>query len=253
MRELVFELEHGPKINPIMEIFNEYPELSSSLIDGIVNDNTVWRIERVIGPTEGLDTVTECLKNYPENTESDNLIPSRITGINILESTETRRDLYIRFESIQEGRSVHKLAAKYLGSNIIFEIERRENSQYWRIMYQSEENVGLLYDALHGLLQPEISLHFDHVGAAKGWQTTPFSGIDMSAKQRTALISAVEHGYYESPREISLQDLSDNLGWPRSTLSYRLRQAEAELAEAFAGITKPCPEDVLSFLEQVDE
>ncbi|ELY85169.1 bacterio-opsin activator HTH domain-containing protein [Natrialba taiwanensis DSM 12281] len=47
--------------------------------------------------------------------------------------------------------------------------------------------------------------------------------------------AAVEYGYYETPRQIDLSELADRLDVPRSTLSYRLRRAEATLASTFVG------------------
>jgi len=44
--------------------------------------------------------------------------------------------------------------------------------------------------------------------------------------------AAVEHGYYESPREVDVGELADHLDVPRSTLTYRLRRAEERLAKA---------------------
>lgn len=55
----------------------------------------------------------------------------------------------------------------------------------------------------------------------------------LSVDQREALHTAVTHGYYETPRQVDLSALADYLDIPRSTLSYRLRRAEAELAKQF--------------------
>jgi len=52
-----------------------------------------------------------------------------------------------------------------------------------------------------------------------------------SLPNRRPLRAAVEHGYYESPREIDAGDLADHLDIPRSTLTYRLRRAEEHLAK----------------------
>ncbi|TKX76629.1 transcriptional regulator, partial [Halorubrum sp. SD626R] len=58
-------------------------------------------------------------------------------------------------------------------------------------------------------------------------------GSDLSPEQEAALRAAVEHGYYETPRETDVGDLADHLGVPRSTLTYRLRRAEEQLAKRF--------------------
>nr|WP_231753940.1 helix-turn-helix domain-containing protein [Natronomonas sp. CBA1123] len=47
------------------------------------------------------------------------------------------------------------------------------------------------------------------------------------------MAAAVEAGYYETPREIETYELAEQLGIPGSTLSYRLRRAEAWLAKRY--------------------
>jgi len=47
------------------------------------------------------------------------------------------------------------------------------------------------------------------------------------------LEAAVERGYYSRPREVTVSDLSDELGVPRSTVQYRLRSAEDLVVSQF--------------------
>jgi predicted DNA binding protein len=59
--------------------------------------------------------------------------------------------------------------------------------------------------------------------------------IDLShltTKQREAAILAVSEGYYESPRETTLDHLATKLGISNSALSQRLNAVEAKLATA---------------------
>ena len=58
---------------------------------------------------------------------------------------------------------------------------------------------------------------------------------EMAPEQEAALRAAVEHGYYESPREIDVGELAEHLDVPRSTLTYRLRRAEQRLAKQYVG------------------
>jgi predicted DNA binding protein len=64
--------------------------------------------------------------------------------------------------------------------------------------------------------------------SARGSDGTP-SGLPPA--QEAALQAAVEHGYYESPREVDVGELAEHLDVPRSTLTYRLRRAEEHLAK----------------------
>ncbi|MEZ3118023.1 helix-turn-helix domain-containing protein [Halobaculum sp. MBLA0147] len=66
-----------------------------------------------------------------------------------------------------------------------------------------------------------------------GWHTDLLGGGSLPDEQREALELAVERGYFEEPRAVSIEDLATELGVPRSTASYRLRRATAALAEGF--------------------
>ena len=51
--------------------------------------------------------------------------------------------------------------------------------------------------------------------------------------------AAIEHGYYQTPREIETYELAEKLNLPGSTLAYRLRRAEAQLAETYVSDHSP--------------
>ena len=74
-----------------------------------------------------------------------------------------------------------------------------------------------------------------HVTAEQLWRVDHATGSPdaLSAEQEAALRAAVEHGYYETPRTVDVSELADHLDVPRSTLTYRLRRAEAHLAERY--------------------
>jgi predicted DNA binding protein len=59
------------------------------------------------------------------------------------------------------------------------------------------------------------------------------SGGPLTERQAEVLEAAVEHGYYESPRGIELNELAEVLGVRKSTLSVTLRRAEGRLARRF--------------------
>ena len=88
----------------------------------------------------------------------------------------------------------------------------------------------MLYDEIAARLRDGLSFHMGHLRDADGWQRDSLTSVTMPAEQRAALNAAVEGGYYETPRETTLDDLAASLDIPRSTLSYRLRQAESKLA-----------------------
>lgn len=70
----------------------------------------------------------------------------------------------------------------------------------------------------------------------EGDETEATTEIDVSAittKQRRALETALEAGYYDSPRGADLSDLAEELGISRSAVSQRLNAAETKLVRAF--------------------
>lgn len=65
-----------------------------------------------------------------------------------------------------------------------------------------------------------------------GWRREAMDRVSLTEKQREAVTTAVEMGYYETPRTASLGDLSDRLGVSRSALSQRLNAVETKLVTA---------------------
>lgn len=55
------------------------------------------------------------------------------------------------------------------------------------------------------------------------------AGPDLSRRQREVLERAVEFGYYELPRRISIEELASHMGLSRSTVSEHLQRGEAVL------------------------
>jgi predicted DNA binding protein len=93
--------------------------------------------------------------------------------------------------------------------------------------------VGELYDALQSGLRDGLTLSLRHLGEPTHWCDEAVCAADLSYEQRHALEAAVAHGYYETPREMSAEELATELEIPRSTLQYRLRRAESWLARGF--------------------
>tara|TARA_Y100000310_G_C20682421_1_gene816755 strand:+ start:677 stop:1054 length:378 start_codon:yes stop_codon:yes gene_type:complete len=50
--------------------------------------------------------------------------------------------------------------------------------------------------------------------------------------EKHCLKNAIKWGYYDFPRKINLQELSKQLGKPRTTLSYHLRRSESKIMNA---------------------
>jgi len=57
-------------------------------------------------------------------------------------------------------------------------------------------------------------------------------GYELTETQREALVLAYERGYFDSPREASLEEIADELGITQQSLSSRLRRGHRRLIEA---------------------
>lgn len=91
--------------------------------------------------------------------------------------------------------------------------ESREAISEFRTSCQ-ENNIDIEITAVHELL--------------------PVQGdsYDLTGTQREALVLAYESGYFDSPREASLQDLADELGITQQSVSSRLRRGHRRLIAA---------------------
>lgn len=231
MREFTFTIEYERGADPIMDVFIDDPDAIARSLDGFVTENRFWRIERIIGSAETLDRIEQI--RFDDTACGESLTQRDCDASryhDILERDEGALVLYTYLEDIQACESVHTLAGKHLPSGLVFETRRLEHQHSWRVLMRSDMNVGVLYDEIAARLRDGLSFRMGHLRDADGWQRDSLTSVTMPAEQRAALNAAVEGGYYETPRETTLDDLAANLDIPRSTLSYRLRQAESQLA-----------------------
>lgn len=61
----------------------------------------------------------------------------------------------------------------------------------------------------------------------------------LTEKQQEALVTAWECGYFDSPREATLEDVADRLGITRQSLSQRLRRAHRAMVENTLIVSPP--------------
>jgi len=78
----------------------------------------------------------------------------------------------------------------------------------------------------------EMALTFDIREIHQIESTDVRSEFALTEPQIEALMTAYEHGYYDEPREISLEELGSILGISRTAVSGRLKRASSRLIEA---------------------
>lgn len=107
-------------------------------------------------------------------------------------------------------------------------------------------------DVLEAIAEVNGELTIKDVQAADR-RTVPIDVDELTTTQLETLIRAVDLGYYETPREVSLDVLREEFDVSKSAVSQRLRKAESVLARGVVeGIAsapsrerdeKPEPED----------
>jgi len=234
MREFVFEIRYEPDTDEMMDLFIETPEARSTTFLCSMGNAQLWRLDRITGPTSLVEQATALLtgSTYDQLSISDRACGGRHYS-DVLENGSQRSLVYSYFENLVHCDSVPTITNRYITGALLFEIIREGDTERWRILMEDGKKVGMLYDTLGGLLQDGLSFHFDHVSDATGPLLTLFDSVSIRPEQSRVLELAAEEGYYETPRETTLDELAAKLDWPRSTVSYRLRKAEAGLVESY--------------------
>ncbi|WP_254763854.1 helix-turn-helix domain-containing protein [Natrinema marinum] len=94
------------------------------------------------------------------------------------------------------------------------------------------ESVSSLYDRLDDNgVTPTIVRLFDLAEKTH-------SQCGLTTRQYETLVAAIDHGYFEIPREVSMQELSEELGISHQALSERLRRAYRALVTSELDVTE---------------
>ena len=234
MRELTFALEFDEGVDPIMDVCLEYPELRADSIGSAVRRDRFWSVERFVGPEEALDRIERVRFGTDTPRAEMTATPCNAERHHeLLERSASTLVTYSYVERLHTCNSVVALAARHLDLGHVFQTQRREECQEWRLLMRSEANVDVFYEAVNEHLRDGITLHIGRLGEVNRWEFDSLATVSLSGTERDTLRAAIEHGYYETPREVTVNELAERLDVPQSTVSYRLRQAEAALAKGY--------------------
>lgn len=236
MREFTFAIEYDQEADPIMDVFIDYPSLVARSLDGFVTEERFWRIEWIAGPEPALDRIEDI--RFDETTCSEAITEKRCETAQYHDSLSRSTGkliLYTYLADIRGGESVHTLAGKHFPAGALFKTNRRKSTHWWKILLRSDEKIGAFYDDMGAQLREGLSFRMGHLRDASGWFQDSLSTVTLPKEQESALRAAVSAGYYQSPRKTTLDEIAAELNVPRSTLSYRLRQAESKLVHRYVG------------------
>ncbi|WP_049889076.1 helix-turn-helix domain-containing protein [Natronolimnohabitans innermongolicus] len=100
------------------------------------------------------------------------------------------------------------------------------------IRFTDRESVSSLYDRLEELdVTPTIVRLFD-------LEEESHTQCGLTARQYETLVAAIDHGYFEIPREVSMQELSEELDISHQALSERLRRAYRALVTSELNVSE---------------
>jgi predicted DNA binding protein len=232
MRELVFALEYEPGYNRVADTLAEHPDARIRSLSLHATAEHLWRVDHVSGSAAALDAISEAFVDadyYADCLATDHCGATQTTRV--LDRTDDTLVLYSTWERTPNCASVPHLAREHLGDSVLFETRNESRHYTWRLIHPDDGDVTGFFDALETAVGDCAQMEMLRTGeTAAGSDDDPADG-GLSPEQEAAVRAAVEHGYYESPREVDVGELASHLDIPRSTLTYRLRRAEEQLAK----------------------
>ncbi|SEP02247.1 HTH DNA binding domain-containing protein [Halogranum amylolyticum] len=235
MREFVFTVEYKKGANEVMDLFIENPDLHAKSMAVHATADSMWRLDRITGPTEALEEFDAVVDNVTLCNEVIGMCGAPVVEWNyeILSSTADSRIVYSCRKEGDGVQSIPYVAAKHIGDGLLMQAERRGAQYQWRLLIDDDDTVGAIYEEVNAGLSDGLSLSVQRLSEPKCWLDDNLEADELPPEQQAALEAAVEHGYYQTPRENTVQEISKKLGIPSSTLQYRLTRAEAWLARQF--------------------
>jgi predicted DNA binding protein len=233
MRELVFALEYEPGCNRVADALADHPDARVRSLSLHATAERLWRVDHATGTSEALNAIEDAFLTgdyYADCLATEDCGATQTTRV--LDRMDDTLILYSDWERTPTCASVPHIARDHLGDGVLFETRHEGRHYTWRLIHSGDGDVAGFFDALEAAVgecaQMEMLRSADTTTGAGGSDGTP-SGLPPA--QEAALQAAVEHGYYESPREVDVGELAEHLDVPRSTLTYRLRRAEEHLAK----------------------
>ena len=233
MRELVFALAYKPGCNRVADALADHPDARVRSLSLHATAERLWRVDHATGTPDALDAIEDAVFTcdyYADCLATEDCGATQTTRV--LDRTDDTLVLYADWKRTSSCTSVPHIARDHLGDAVLFETRHEGRHYTWRLIHSGDGDVPSFFDALEvavGECAQMEMLRTADTGTAAGGRDGTSSGLP--AAQEAALQAAVEHGYYESPREVDVGELAEHLDVPRSTLTYRLRRAEEQLAK----------------------
>jgi len=145
----------------------------------------------------------------------------------VLTETDTQDQKYLRSEA-----NTNCICPVFEDNDCVSEVRRVKSGSL--VIVVTVQNRNELRQLIKDLRTVDATLSVDWlVKGGEGRSTTEIDVNSITTKQQEALETAIDEGYYETPRETNLEDLADELNISESAASQRLNTAEMKLVKSF--------------------
>ncbi|GAB7019646.1 helix-turn-helix domain-containing protein [Halostagnicola bangensis] len=143
-------------------------------------------------------------------------------GVNSIDLIDSVEDEYLmRAEWDQEYAGILNALAE--DNVVVLSAIGTKDGWDFEVRGESHEKISEFRSTVQGY---DISIEITAVHALLAIHE---DGYELTDTQREALVLAYEHGYFDSPREASLEDVAEELGITQQSLSSRLRRGHRRL------------------------
>ncbi|AZH26473.1 helix-turn-helix domain-containing protein [Haloplanus aerogenes] len=234
MKEIEFAIRYEPGADKLMDVFHENPSLSCRSSACYSNETAMWRIDHVRGSEAAVEAFAEVFLDEDRCNEClDRPTCDSSREYHVLDRTPESRTIYTYRREVHRCHSLPYFVLDHVGDGVVFESRRTQGEYRWKILYPGNEPVGELFDTIDRILRQGLSLELSHLRQSGNWNADTRTAFQLSHEQWDILSHAVEEGYYARPREVTVAELGEQLGLPRSTVQYRLRSAEDLIVTEF--------------------
>jgi len=187
----------------ISEIFNKFQDLKIEILNFLPYDfensigNSIIEISHF-----KMDEIIDFIKNHPS-----------VLDFSILEKEKYRIRLNVKTKDPYLLYAVIKC-----GVLIDFPVRVREGNVYWKLI-SSRKNIDELLEVFE-----EKNIKFDLLRIGNSPYDLEKDTFKLTYEESKILEMAIELGFFEIPRKISLEDLANRLGRSKSSLSVILRR-----------------------------
>ena len=238
LREFEFVVTFEPGTDELMDVFHRHESLSVRSSAIFTTEETMWRLDHAKGTREALEAFDEVFLDETrcnECLDAPNCETHR--SYYVLERRPTMRTVYTLREEVNRCHSIPYFVYDDVGEGVVFESRRTGGEYRWRVLSPGTQPLGELYDTIEAVLREGATLSVSRLAEADEWRAIARALEDLSPEHWRTLEAAVDHGYYERPRAVSVSDLATVLDEPRSTVQYRLRTAEDRIVSRFVDAT----------------